>query len=178
MFVRKTFRRWFGPDLWVENFLAVSPELLLGQGIRGLLVDLDGTLKGHYDTQFATQVSDWIDGINRSGVRLALVSNCKPDYLTAYARVLDGVPCFSRARKPLPFVCRRVLRQLELPAAAGAILGDQLFTDVLAGRLAGLFTILAPPLSWSEPWHIRIRRPIERVLLGAKPAPQEMLRHR
>ncbi len=94
MVVRRTFRRWFGPDLWVENFLSVGPELLVGQGIRGLLVDLDGTLKGHYDTQFTAQVTDWIDGILQSGVRLALVSNCKPDYLTPYARASTACPAF------------------------------------------------------------------------------------
>ncbi len=158
-----TLSRWVAPDLRVENFLHVSPGRLCDRGIRGLLVDLDGTLKGHYDTEFAAEVSDWMrGGFARAGIRLALVSNGKPDYIAPFARRLADVPCFSRARKPLPFVCRQALSRLDLPASRAAILGDQLFTDVLAGRWAGLFTILAPPLSPIEPWHIRIRRPLER----------------
>ena len=160
------FRRWVGPNLRVANFLELDPDQLQRRGIRGLLVDLDGTLKGHYDMQFSAQVTQWVGSFVAREMRVALVSNCKPEYLVPYAQVLAQVPCFSRARKPLPFVCRRVLQGLEVPAAEAAILGDQLFTDVLAGRLAGLFTILAPPLSPIEPWHIRLRRPLERVLLG------------
>jgi HAD superfamily phosphatase (TIGR01668 family) len=162
-----TLSRWVAPDLRVENFLQVSPGRLCDRGIRGLLVDLDGTLKGHYDTEFAAEVTDWMGRFARAGIRLALVSNGKPDYIAPFSRMLADVPCFSRARKPLPFVCRHALSRLDVPASRAAILGDQLFTDVLAGRWAGLFTILAPPLSPIEPWHIRIRRPLERVLLRA-----------
>jgi hypothetical protein len=39
------------------------------------------------------------------------------------------------------------------------------FADVLAGRLAGLFTILVTPLGHHEPWFTRVKRPFERQVL-------------
>jgi len=54
---------------------------------------------------------------------------------------------------------------LELRPEQTAIVGDQLFADVLAGRLAGLFTILVRPTSPSEPLWTRVKRPLERRVL-------------
>ena len=45
------------------------------------------------------------------------------------------------------------------------MVGDQLFADVLAGRLAGLYTILVRPTSADEPWFTSVKRPLERRML-------------
>ena len=159
MFLFRWLDCWIGPDLRVDSIWQVTPARLCERGIRALLLDLDGTLKGHYETELAPEVPAWIEQFSRAGIRVAVVSNCTPELLVPFARTLAGVPCFCRARKPLPFVCRRVLDELGVPRIQAAILGDQFFTDVLAGHWAGLFTIMVPPLSPIEPWHIRIRRP-------------------
>jgi uncharacterized protein len=156
--------RWIAPDWQVADIRDVSAALLRLRGRRGLLLDLDGTLKGHYATEFAADIRDWVDGLRSEGIQLAIVSNGTPEHVVPLARRLD-IPCFPRARKPLPLICRRALKALGVDAEQGAILGDQLFTDVLAGRWAKLFTIFVPPASPAEPWHIRLRRPLERRLL-------------
>jgi predicted HAD superfamily phosphohydrolase YqeG len=45
------------------------------------------------------------------------------------------------------------------------MVGDQVFADVVAGRLAGLRTILVRPTSPDEPWFTQLKRPFERQLL-------------
>jgi predicted HAD superfamily phosphohydrolase YqeG len=46
------------------------------------------------------------------------------------------------------------------------VVGDQLFADVMAARLAGLASILVRPIHpEEEPWFTRLKRPLERVLL-------------
>jgi predicted HAD superfamily phosphohydrolase YqeG len=75
------------------------------------------------------------------------------------------VPFVAQAFKPLPFGCKDGVRKLRLNPRRTAIVGDQLFSDVLAGRLAGLYTILVRPTSAEEPWFTRIKRPVERRLL-------------
>jgi HAD superfamily phosphatase (TIGR01668 family) len=39
-----------------------------------------------------------------------------------------------------------VLAELELPASQVALIGDRLFTDVMAGNRLGLFTVLVKPI--------------------------------
>jgi 4-nitrophenyl phosphatase len=43
--------------------------------------------------------------------------------------------------KPRPFMLREALRRLGATAARSAMVGDQLSTDIVAGRAAGTFTI-------------------------------------
>jgi len=49
-----------------------------------------------------------------------------------------------------------------------AMVGDQLFTDILGARRLGIHAILVSPLSDSELPHTRLKRRIERFLLGRR----------
>jgi HAD superfamily phosphatase (TIGR01668 family) len=102
--------------------------------------------------------------LRAAGLRLCLLSNGKPRRIEPIARALE-VPFVAKAFKPLPFGCRAALRLLDLRPDEAAIVGDQLFADVLAGRLARLFTVLVRPTSWEEPLWTRVKRPLERHLL-------------
>ena len=57
-----------------------------------------------------------------------------------------GLPFTTSAGKPRRGALRRVLAQLNLPAAQVALVGDRLFTDVIAGNRLGLFTVLVKPI--------------------------------
>jgi predicted HAD superfamily phosphohydrolase YqeG len=46
------------------------------------------------------------------------------------------------------------------------MVGDQLFADVMAGRLAGVHSILVTPIHpEEEPWFTRLKRLPERLML-------------
>jgi HAD superfamily phosphatase (TIGR01668 family) len=92
-----------------------------------------------------------------------LLGRCS-ERLGPLARKLD-IPFVAKALKPFPFGCHAALKQLGLPAHRAGLIGDQLFADVLAGRLAGLFTILVTPVGHHEPSFTRLKRPFERGLL-------------
>jgi HAD superfamily phosphatase (TIGR01668 family) len=95
---------------------------------------------------------------------LCLFSNGRSARVGRLAEGL-GIPFVAKAFKPLPFRCRTGAAKLELPLDRIAVVGDQLFADVLAGRLAGVYTILVTPTSAVEPWFTRLKRPFERQLL-------------
>ena len=71
----------------------------------------------------------------------------------------------ARAFKPLPLGCLAGVKKLGVPRTRAAMVGDQIFADVMAGRLAGLFTVLVRPTSPVEPWFTRLKRPAERRVL-------------
>ena len=79
------------------------------------------------------------------------------------------MPCIPRARKPLPRGFRRAMNVLELRADEVVVIGDQLFTDVLGAKLAGLEVILVDPLVRHDPWNTRPLRWLERLVMRGVP---------
>lgn len=153
-----------GPNLYLPNVLALDAARLATLGIDGLLLDVDGTLKDHGAQEFPAPVRDWVAQLLASGIRLCIVSNGKPRRIEGLAARL-GIPFVAQAFKPLPRGCRQALAILGMDSSRVAMVGDQIFADVLAGRLAGMVTILVPPTNPVEPWFTRLKRPIERLVL-------------
>jgi HAD superfamily phosphatase (TIGR01668 family) len=152
------------PHLQLASVLDIDAVRLRSLDREGLLLDVDCTLKDHGALGFSEPVQAWVKAIRAEGIRLCLLSNGKPRRIGALARQLD-LPFVPLAFKPLPLGCLRALRILGLSNHHTAIVGDQLLADILAGRLAGLFTILVRPTSLYEPWFTRVKRPLESYLL-------------
>ena len=71
----------------------------------------------------------------------------------------------AHARKPFAVGLRQGLRQLGLQPHETAIVGDQLFTDVLGGNRIGLLTIWVRARSQREFIGTRLVRKLERVVV-------------
>ena len=161
-------RRWFAPQYRFESVLQLTPEVLRQLGIEALLLDVDGTLKRYRAPEVPAEMVAWIDALRASGVGLCLVSNGLAARIGVVAAQLK-LPFVAKALKPLPRGCRRALRETGLPAERTAMVGDQLLADIPAARLAGLISILVEPIHpEEEPWFTRLKRPLERWLLGGK----------
>lgn len=153
------------PDLRVESVQDLPAERLRHMGLDAVLVDVDGTLKNYRAESLPPEAVAWLESLRAAGMGTCLVSNGRTGRIRLVAEHL-GVPFVSKALKPLPFECRRVMRQLGFDPRRTAMVGDQIFADVLAGRLAGLRTILVRPIHpEEEPWFTRMKRPAERLVL-------------
>ena len=64
----------------------------------------------------------------------------------------------------------RAIRMLEMPRRQIAVVGDQLFTDVLSGKLCGLYTILTEPIEAKDFPVTKIFRFLERLMLPERPS--------
>jgi uncharacterized protein len=159
-------RRLLRPHHYVASVLDLDPARLTALGIKGLLLDLDGTLKAYGAEHVPATVRQWMHEMQGAGIRLCLLSNGRRPRIERMANIL-GVPFVAKAFKPMPFRCRRGLKLLGLERSRVAVVGDQVFADVLAGRLARMRTILVPPMHEvaQEPWFTRLKRPLERWLL-------------
>jgi HAD superfamily phosphatase (TIGR01668 family) len=160
--------RLITPHLRLASVLDLRAQSLRKVGIEGLLLDLDNTLKDHGAEAFPEEVIAWAQGLREDEFRLCILSNGRPARVGVLARQLD-IPFVARACKPLPFGCHAALKKLGLPRERAALVGDQIFADVPAGRLAGLYTILVHPTSPDEPWFTRLKRPLERTVLKRFP---------
>jgi putative phosphatase len=159
-----------GPDRFVSRLAAVSLGDLYDQGFRGLIIDLDNTLMGFRQTELEVDHLQWVQEAHERGFGLVMVSNNFTERVTGIAAQLR-IACVPNALKPLPFGVMRAVRMLGLPRRQIAVVGDQLFTDVLSGKLCGLYTILTEPIEAKDFPVTRIFRFFERLMLPERPNP-------
>lgn len=153
------------PHLRVASVHEVTPAFLSELGVKALLVDVDDTLLAARDEHVDDTVYDWFDVLAASGVPAVILSNGSRERVKAIA-ARAGVPGLHLAGKPFSWAFRRGLELLDgARAAETAMVGDQLFTDVLGAKRAGLKTILVQPLSAGKLPHTRMVRRLERMVL-------------
>ncbi len=153
------------PHYRVANVCELTPARLQQWGIRALLLDVDCTLTRYRYPEPPPETTAWIEQLCAAGIKLCLVSNGMGGRIRGFAERLQ-LPCIAKAMKPLPRGIRAAMAKLEATASETAIVGDQLFADIMAGRLAGILTILTPPIHpEEEPWYTRLKRVPEGFLL-------------
>lgn len=134
------------PDLVLgDSILSLSLEMLEQFEIKGIVLDVDDTLVPFRSADVSDEVRQWIDEL-RPSTRIWLVSNnMSRNRIQRIAKVLD-LPFISGARKPSRRKLRQAVKAMKLPASQVAMIGDRLFTDVLAGNRLGMFTVLVEPM--------------------------------
>lgn len=154
-----------GPDRFAPRLHDIDLAELWEMGIRGLIVDLDNTLLGFHQTELEAEHLAWVREAHDRGFAIVLVSNNFNKRVRTIAARL-GVACIPNALKPLPFGFWRARFRLKLRRRQIAVVGDQLFTDVLAAKLCGgLYTILTEPIERKDFPITMFFRVLERVLL-------------
>jgi len=134
------------PDLILgQSVLGVTPDIVQKNGLKGLILDVDETIIPVGQKALDPAVQAWAKDI-QSVVPLSLVSNnVGYERIRKIAESMD-VPFIASAGKPSRRKLRIAATALALPFDQVAMVGDRLFTDVLAGNRLGLFTILVQPM--------------------------------
>lgn len=156
----------FLPDLSVTSFQALNPAKLKCRGIRLLFCDVDNTLSCLEDRGHSRQAARFLENLRACGIEPVLFTNNTRAHLH---KVFGDHPQWASCTfccKPLPFAMWRELRARNLAPSQAAILGDQLFTDILAGSLAGVTTILSGRLGAQDRAETRVMRLAENVVLS------------
>ncbi|MBS3975037.1 MAG: YqeG family HAD IIIA-type phosphatase [Actinobacteria bacterium] len=155
------------PDLYVSDVLRVDLDALYAEGVDTLLIDLDNTLLPRNGTQAPSRIIDWLKGVEDQGFAICLVSNnWHASAITAAEKL--GVRIVAKASKPLPFAFKKALSMLDSEPRRTAVIGDQIFTDVLGGNLMGMKTVLVRPLSATDLPHTLLLRRLEAVVLAGR----------
>ncbi|TDA67723.1 MAG: YqeG family HAD IIIA-type phosphatase [Clostridia bacterium] len=159
------------PGLYVSSLARVPVGVLVDRGIKGLVVDLDNTVTLWNDDYLAPEVLEWFSTVSRAGLKACLTSNNSPE---RGRRVVErlALPAVFNCGKPRRRGLRQALEVLGMTPRETALIGDQIFTDVLGGNRLGLYTILVRPISPYEFIGTRFMRRLERVVLRSLPGPE------
>jgi hypothetical protein len=142
----------------------LDPRGLKAQGIRGLIVDLDNTLVDWNGSDLRPEVVGWARDVRGLGLRLCITTNAqRRERVAAIAQKLDA-SWVAPARKPFPCAYSRPMAIMGTGRDDTAVVGDQVFTDVLGGNVMGLKTFLVRPLSKRDFPATKLSRLMERIV--------------
>lgn len=151
------------PDIKLHGITNITVELLNKFDIKALLLDVDNTMSTHHGTVLTDGLLDWIADMQQNGIKLMVLSNSKRHRIQPFAARI-GLPFISLGCKPLPAGYLRGVRALGEKRKNVAIVGDQIFTDVLGGNVVGVKTILLTPIKLEDGWSFKVRRNLEKKL--------------
>jgi HAD superfamily phosphatase (TIGR01668 family) len=152
------------PDLYYSSVHAIDLDALWADGVRALLLDLDNTLLPRDTNVVPDSLKAWVAGLKARGFRVCLLSNNWHERARVVAGQL-GLPIVDHAVKPVPFAFLRALSRAHARPREAAVVGDQLFTDILGGKLLGMRTVLVRPLSATDLTHTLLLRRLEAIVL-------------
>lgn len=161
---RALFRRYFCPDWYFALFDDVTPVFLLQNGIRALILDIDNTLAPYEEPDPNPRVLAWFSALKDAGIVAAFVSNNDFERVSRFNRKI-GIPMYPKGKKPLKKYMRRAITELGVQPFETAIMGDQIFTDVWAGRNVGIRCIVVPPIKDKTDCFTRFKRILEKPVL-------------
>ena len=135
------------PDLIVSKIQDIDFNQLKSQGITALLLDIDDTLIPRQVNDVAPQVLEWVVARKEEGFKLCLTSNSRHPLRVNNIGEALHLPAMSLGFKPLPFAFWRSLKTLDVKPEEAAMIGDQLFMDILGANMVGIYSIFVKHLS-------------------------------
>ena len=173
------------PNLYYTKVEEITIQELIKNKIKLLILDVDNTLIDYYKN-LSDSVINWSKEMKGQGIKLYILSNtnegetdgsveseaCSQRMFkiltegqklttTKVAQKLN-IPYKHFAMKPLKRGFKKIEKETQIQAENIAVVGDQIFTDVLGGNRSGMFTILVEPIdNKKDYWYTAWKRPIE-----------------
>lgn len=154
----------FSPDFMFQSVTEITTAFLRQNNIKALVLDVDNTLTTHGNPEPGDGVQEWLAQMKKAEIPMMIVSNNSRERVKPFAELL-GLDFVSRGWKPLTVGMAKACKRFGLPPHEVAIVGDQLFTDILGGKWHGMRCILTEPLQAEDGPFFRFKRKLEQRLM-------------
>ena len=139
--------KFLQPDNRNESIFTIDLEKLLKRGITNLIVDIEDTIIPKASWEMSDKVLAWLNSAKSKGFSICFLSNTfHLKKVEEFSKKAD-IPLIAPAFKPFTPAFRRAMKLLGAKREDTAVIGDQLFMDILGGNLVGVHTILVKHLS-------------------------------
>ncbi len=152
---------FFKPSVMMKKITDITPAMLQSMGVKALLLDVDNTLVSYAKHEPIAGAVEWTKQMENAGLKLVIVSNNYASRVGPFSQKF-GLPYITFAMKPFPFGYLKASKLLGVPHKQCAIIGDQIFTDVIGANFCGMHSILLEPVEPEKGLLIEWRRAIEK----------------
>ncbi len=151
------------PKFKLDKITDISVDFLKKFKISALILDVDNTLSTHHGMKLCDGLEEWLGTMRKENIKLIILSNSKRKRVEPFAEKI-GLPFISLGLKPLFTGYLRAIKRLGVKRKNCAIVGDQIFTDVLGGNFCGVKTILLTPIKPESSLRFRFKRKLEKFI--------------
>ena len=151
----------FKPDYIFSKTTNITPRFLKEHGIKNLLLDVDNTLTTHDNPQPSEGIEEWISLMKENGIGMMIISNNNKERVEPFAARL-GLPYSSMSCKPLHIGYARGLKLLGGTRKNTAMVGDQIFTDVMGANLMGMPVLMVLAILAEDGAGFKFKRKLEK----------------
>ncbi len=151
------------PHDYLDSSYEIDYEKYYQKGYRGILFDIDNTLVPH-GAPADERAIELFKRLHKIGFRTCLISNNKEPRVKSFCDQVESRYIY-KAGKPLPSSYRQAMEEIRTRPENTLFIGDQIFTDVLGARLAGIHTLMVKPVHPKEEIQIILKRIPEKWIL-------------
>ncbi|MBR4720827.1 MAG: YqeG family HAD IIIA-type phosphatase [Clostridia bacterium] len=157
------FKRFY-PDFNFDSISNIGADFFAVNGIHFAVLDIDNTLVS-YKTEYADErAKSFLSMLSGNGIKYAFVSNNHKGRVEKFAREFDAA-FVSNAGKPFTFGIRHAMAKMGAKSGETVLIGDQIFTDIYAGKRTGIKTVMVNPIDAKETPFFSVKRYFERIVL-------------
>lgn len=153
----------FIPYAHSQSIYKIEPDFYKRNGVKMLFMDLDNTLDS-YRARIPQQMTiDYVNKLKENDIIPVIISNNKAKRVCGYAEKL-GIEFLSSARKPFSRKIKNEISRRGYVNEDVMLVGDQMMTDVLAAKGAGIRVVLTEKLVKEDQWTTHINRIFDRPI--------------
>ncbi len=151
------------PKYYLKNVTEFTIEMIKDNGIKGVILDVDNTLIDYY-RNMPEGTEKWCKDLQKQGIKFCIASNSnKKEKVETVAKQLN-IPYIFFAKKPLKSGLNKAKKIMDLESNEIAVIGDQIFTDVLGANRCKMLSVLVDPIEEKDIFITIIKRPIENLI--------------
>ncbi|PYG87037.1 hypothetical protein LY28_02420 [Ruminiclostridium sufflavum DSM 19573] len=154
------------PDLYFDSIRHIDIKMLKQKGIKGLILDIDNTLVPMHSKDADDNAVSWIEELKIEGFKVCILSNASEKRVVRFNKAI-AVTAIHRAYKPSGRAFLNAAGIMGLEPENIAVVGDQLFTDIIGGNKVNMLTILVKPIDRKEILFVRLKRIPEKLVLNS-----------
>ena len=149
------------PDMYQKSIYTIDYSKLLNKGIKCILYDLDNTIVAPKASEPVEKAKDLFTSLKQKGFKVFILTN-SPSFRLKKFTSFYNVEGVSLAFKPNIRKLKKLMNKYNYKPSEVAIIGDQIMTDIKAGKRAGIMTILINPILEEELFVTKINRFFEK----------------
>lgn len=154
----------FMPDKIYDNVYEIDFDELIKKNIKGLIFDIDNTLVSYKQPEPTVKVIELMRNLQAKGFSICFVSNNKKARVDLFNREFK-FPAFAEAGKPLKKYMKQALEVMGVTGNQAAMIGDQLFTDIWAGKRVQASALFVTPIEPVETLFFKTKRALEKPII-------------
>lgn len=156
---------WLTPEVIYKSVTHIKPGFLHEINVTALVLDVDNTLTGDESQILDSEVSEWLQCMKTSGIRMIILSNNHAERVQPFADSV-GLDWIAGAGKPRTHGLKEAQIRFGVAKSQMAVIGDQIFTDRLSASMFGVQCFMVLPRANDVNKFVIIKRFFEKPFIA------------